>query len=68
MCYYYGRHSGMVRGELKELWNYGIDESKESNTPDDPLLRHSNLIQQSNGVLSNQTRSAFPRTSRKKLI
>ncbi|CAH2058262.1 unnamed protein product [Thlaspi arvense] len=27
---------GLVRGELKELWNYGVDES-ESHTPEDPL-------------------------------
>ncbi|WZY91613.1 hypothetical protein YC2023_063942 [Brassica napus] len=27
---------GLVRGELKELWNYGIEES-ESNTPEDTL-------------------------------
>ena len=27
---------GLVRGELKELWNYGIEES-ESLTPEDPL-------------------------------
>uniref|UniRef100_A0A0D3C5X9 PA domain-containing protein n=1 Tax=Brassica oleracea var. oleracea TaxID=109376 RepID=A0A0D3C5X9_BRAOL len=27
---------GLVRGELKELWNYGIEES-ESHTPEDPL-------------------------------
>ncbi|KFK37150.1 hypothetical protein AALP_AA4G219600 [Arabis alpina] len=28
---------GLVRGELKELWNYGIEESEESNTPDETL-------------------------------
>nr|AAM14939.1 unknown protein [Arabidopsis thaliana]AAM15159.1 unknown protein [Arabidopsis thaliana] len=27
---------GLVRGELKELWNYGIEES-ESHTPEDPM-------------------------------
>ncbi|KAL0720285.1 hypothetical protein Bca4012_034884 [Brassica carinata] len=27
---------GLVRGELKELWNYGTEES-ESDTPEDPL-------------------------------
>ncbi|KAL0739913.1 hypothetical protein Bca4012_081426 [Brassica carinata] len=27
---------GLVRGELKELWNYGIEDS-ESNTQEDPL-------------------------------
>ncbi|XP_010508474.1 PREDICTED: signal peptide peptidase-like 3 [Camelina sativa] len=27
---------GLIRGELKELWNYGIEES-ESHTPEDPL-------------------------------
>lgn len=28
---------GLVRGGLKEIWNYGIEESEETNTPDDPL-------------------------------
>lgn len=27
---------GLVRGELKELWNYGADES-ESHTPDEAV-------------------------------